>query len=414
MRAEFSIFLSGSNLWRRKLRSFLTIGGMSVGIALIVFLVTLGLGLQRIIHSQITNIEALTVLDVSPGSSTLLELNQQTVDSFKQLSGVQDVSASISMSGQLMMKDATTDIAVYGINPQFVRLEGINLASGQNFSADNAAEIVATSIALNLIGLDETEALGKEVILRAMIPTKLEGQTELEPVPKDIPVKIAATIANQELVLVYAPLKFLEEQGVPASYADAKVRVAETPRARYTFARVKVADQSEMPVVKKQIENMGYQVESVADTVDQVDQIFLVFQIIVAILGTIAMFVAALGALNTLTVSLLERTREIGLLKALGASSADIYRLFMGEAILMGILGCLCGVGFGIGATASVNAVVRYFAQRFGGVPVDLFYTPVWFILLLFVIVLVISVVTGYYPARRAVKISPLTALHHE
>lgn len=415
MKTDFTLLLSSSNLWRRKLRSFLTVGGLAIGVSLIVFLVTLGLGLQKIIRAQITNVEALTVLDVSRGSSALLELNQTTVESFQQLNGVQQVSPSMSLSGQLIQKESATDVAVYGIAPEFVQLEGVKLSSGKNFSAENAKEIIATTTALQLIGIDPTEkAIGQELTVRVMVPKTVEGQTEAVMTPTDVTATISGIITDQQLTLVYMPLMTLEELGVPASYADAKVKVTGPANTKFTLARVKVTDQSQVPAVKKQIQNMGYQVDSVADTVDQVDRIFLIFQIIVAVLGSIAMFVAALGSLNTLTVSLLERTREFGLLKALGATSGDIYRLVLVESILMGIIGSGIGIGLGMGVAAGINSAMRYFASRLGGQAVDLFYTPWWFVVGLVGVVLMISIVTGYYPARRAVKISVLSALHHE
>ncbi|MEK7538027.1 MAG: FtsX-like permease family protein [Patescibacteria group bacterium] len=415
MRLDFSFFLSGSNLRQRKLRSFLTIGGLAVGVALIVFLVSLGFGLQRLIRAQITNVEALTVLDVSRGESSLLPLNDQTITDFKTLSNVKDVSASISLSGQIARQDSATDVAIYGISPQFISMEGVKLTYGQQFSAENAKEVLVTSTALNLIGLENApKSIGEDVTLKVMVPVKREGQLEPDLVPTDLPVKVVGTMTDEELSIVYVPIKYLVDLGFPASYTEAKVKVTNEQLKQYSMAKVKVTDQSKLPEVRKQIQAMGYQVDSVADTVGQVDKIFLVFQLVVGGFGAIAMFVAALGALNTLTVSLLERTREIGLMKALGATSADIYKLFLTEAILMGVVGGMLGAGVGVGAGAGVNAGLRYLAQRLGGQPVGIFFTPWWFLIALLLLVTIISLITGFYPARRAATINVLEALHHQ
>lgn len=413
MRIGFSFFLSGSNLRKRKLRSFLTIGGMAVGVGLITFLVSLGFGLQRLIRSQITNVEALSVLDVSKGESTLLQINDETIDQFKKFDSVDDVSASISLSGQLVRQDSSTDVAIYGISPRFLSLEGIKLSLGKEFSAPDANELIVTTTALNLVGLeDDPKSIDTEATLRVLIPKRVEGTQEEELIQTDLPVKIVGSVKEtEELSIVYVPIQYLQKLGFPAQYQEAKVKIAKEATKNYSTAKVKVKDQSKLPEVRKQIEQMGYQVSSVADTVGQIDKIFLVFQIVVGGFGAIAMFVAALGSLNTLTVSLLERTREIGLMKAFGATSADIYLLFLSESMLMGLAGGLLGIGLGLGAGTGVNAFMRYLAHRLGGQPVDIFFTPLNFIFILIGLVTMVSLITGFYPARRAARIRVLEAL---
>lgn len=415
MRLSFSFFLSSANLRSRKFRSVLTIGGMAVGVALIVFLISLGFGLQRLVRNQITDVEALTVLDVSKGESTLLQLDEDAIEKIKDFENVRDVSASISLSGQLSRQDSTTDVAIYGIAPQFIELEGVDLSAGQAFSGPEGKETLITSTALNLIGLEaNSTAVGQTVTLTILVPTKLEGSEETELMETKIEMTIAGTIEDDELSLVYVPIKFLESLGFPADYSEVKVKVGEERNKDYNLARVKVTDQDKLPEVRQQIEAMGYQVDSIADTVGQIDKIFLVFQFVVGGFGAIAMFVAAIGALNTLTVSLLERTREIGLMKAFGATSTDIYRLFLTESLIIGITGGLIGVGIGIASGEAINTVLRYLANRLGGQPVDVFYTPLAFVAIMAGVVVLISVITGLYPARRAAVIKALDALRYE
>jgi putative ABC transport system permease protein len=415
MKLTYTFFLAGSNLRRRKFRSFLTIGGMAVGISLIVFLLSLGFGLQQMIKSQVTNAEALTVLDVSKGESTLLELNDKIIDQFNQIDSVQDVSPSLSLSGQVANQDAVTDVAIYGIDPKFISLEGLKINFGTEFSADDAKEIFITTTALNLIGLgDPATAVDQTVKLKVLVPEKLEGTQDENLVSKEIDVSIAGVINDEELTIVYAPIKFLESIGFTPEYSAAKVKVDPEKVKEYNLARIKVTDEAKLPEVRKQIESMGYQVDSVADTVGQIDKIFLVFEIVMAAFGGIAMFVAAVGALNTLTVSLLERTREIGLMKSLGAASGDIYRLFLVESITIGMVGGLIGAGVGFALGEGANYGLNYLAQRAGGEGVDVFYTPPIFIAVVLAVSFIVSVVTGYYPARRASKINPLDALRYE
>jgi len=416
MRLTYTFFLSATNLRRRVLRSVLTIGGMAIGIALIVFLISLGFGLQQLVLSQITNVEALSILDVTKGESTLLKLDTGVVDEFQSMDNVENVSPSLSLSGQVVNGESVTDVAIYGIKSDFLSIEGVKPAYGSEFSGSNVSEVIITTTALNLVGLaDFPNAIGEEVTLKVLVPTIIEGTDQEELVAKEVKTKIVGIITStDELTLAYMPMDYLISIGFEPSYDEAKVQVEAGDSEEFSIAKVQVTDQSKLPEVRKQIEAMGYQVDSVADTVGQIDKIFLVFQIIVGGFGAIAMFVAAIGALNTLTVSLLERTREIGLMKALGATSGDIYRLFLVEAIVIGMTGGLVGLGIGYGISEGVNYGINILAQRLGGESVDIFYTPYYFIAAILVIIFFISVLTGFYPARRAAKINPLDALRYE
>lgn len=413
MKFNYIFYISQSNLTKRKLRSVLTIGGMMVGIALIVFLVSLGFGLQQLIKNQITNVEALTVLDVSKGESTLLKLNDETIDQFSNFDNVQDVSPSISLSGQVGRGESVTDVAIYGINPQFMSMEGIKINYGNEFTSNEAEEIIITATAINLIGLgDPQEAIGEELQIKLLVPEKIEGTAEEQLVSKEVTAKIAGVIVDDgELSITYIPLQYLVSMGFEPNYNEAKVKVENKD---YSMARVKVDDESKLQEVRDKIEGMGYQVDSIADTVGQIDKIFLVFEIIMAIFGVIAMFVAAMGSLNTLTVSLLERTREIGVMKALGATSRDIYRLFITESVLIGLTGGIIGIIVGYLMGEGINYGINYLAQRAGGEVVDIFYMPLAFVLVVVGVAFFVSLATGYYPARRASKINPLDALRYE
>ncbi len=416
MKISYTIFLSGSNLKKRKLRSFLTIGGMAIGIALIVYLISIGFGLQRMIVNQIANVEQLSVLDVSKGESTLLALNDDVINEFNNIDSVDKVSPSLSLSGQVNYNESQTDAAIYGIAPDFLSLEGIKVSYGEPLVDDKAPQIIITDTALNLIGLgDPKAAIGEKLKLTVLVPTKIEGTEEEELVSKDVEVTIVGALRDEdELSIAYVPINFLIDLGFNPDYSQAKVKVGEKSDQEYSVAKIKVEDESKLPEVRAAIEQMGYQVDSVADTVGQIDQIFVVFEVIVSGFGAIAMFVAAIGSLNTLTVSLLERTREIGLMKTLGATSRDILTLFLVEAVVIGMTGGLVGIVLGWAAGEGTSYLINYLANKLGGDNVDIFYTPFIFILLIIGVILFISILTGLYPARRAGKINALDALRYE
>jgi ABC-type antimicrobial peptide transport system permease subunit len=182
----------------------------------------------------------------------------------------------------------------------------------------------------------------------------------------------------------------------------------------FNIAKVKVKDKDTISDTKSKIENMGFGTNYIGDTIQQIASFFLVFRYIVGGFGFIAMLVAILGMFNTLTVSLLERTREVGVLKSNGAVRRDIWRIFLSEAMIISTVGGFLGIIFGILAGESVNLIFNKLAQGNGSDPVDFFYTPVYFIFATILATLLVGFLTGYYPSKRATKINALDALKYE
>lgn len=399
MRISYIAFLAKANLKNRKLRSVLTIGGMTVGIGAIVFLVSLGFGLQRLITGQITNLEALTVLDVTTGTSALLKIKQETIESFKEIPNVVEVSPSISLSSQASRLGSATDVALFGIDPEFIALEGVNVAWGENFSESAGKETVISNTLVELLGIKNPQNIvGEKISYRIIVPVWDEEGNATEETKTELVNVTVKGVIEDELTVGYVPIELLENYGI----------------LNYNLVRIKVTDRAATADVRLAIEQEGLQVDSIADTVGQIDRIFLIFEIIMAGFGLIAMLVASLGAFNTLTVSLLERTREIGIMKALGASRRDVYRIFLAEAFIIGLSGGILGILVGFTLGEIINLAINRLAVQYGGAPVDIFYTPFFLVCLITAVVITISFLTGIYPARRAARLSTLDALRYE
>ena len=159
---------------------------------------------------------------------------------------------------------------------------------------------------------------------------------------------------------------------------------------------------------------MGYVTRSVADTVDQINSLFATARTVLMLLGMVALSVAALGMFNTLTVSLLERTREVGLMKAMGMKSWEVQELFLTESMLMGFLGGLLGIIVGFITGKLVGMALSFFAIFKGVGYIDISYVPLSFVIVIIFLSLLVGIVTGIYPAKRATKISALNALRYE
>jgi putative ABC transport system permease protein len=133
-----------------------------------------------------------------------------------------------------------------------------------------------------------------------------------------------------------------------------------------------------------------------------------------AVFGGIALVVSAIGMFNTMTVTLLERTGEIGIMRTIGASPTDIKILFIAEAVIVGFLGGMVGMGIGVSVGLIVNFFINLAATSFGGKAIQLFRFPFLFLLFITAFSAIVGFLTGVFPARRAAQLSPLEAIRYK
>ncbi|MCA9392216.1 ABC transporter permease [candidate division WWE3 bacterium] len=390
----------------KKLRSFLTIGGVILGIGAIVFLVSLGYGLQELLVERITGLDALRIIDVTTVKSQIIRLNDEAKQRFLSFEPVEQVELQVNLPGRIRFGGSSTDVVVFGATKEYLQMASVKSDVGNVYENNQDAIIVNTSV-LNLVGVDPQayeQTLGKDASIELVLLTELlnndttaqDGGEESTSVTKELP--IVGIIDDNETPYVYIPLSLLRSENV----------------VNFSQAKVKVKNQAELEAIRNNIESLGFNTSSAADTVQQIDQIFTIFRVVLAGFGAIGLIVAALGMFNTLTVSLLERTREIGLMKALGAKRKDIFLLFLVEALLISGIGGLLGIGFGYLLGEGGNFMLNQLAQATGNDPVDIFYTPVVFMVIIFVFSLSVGFLTGLFPSQRAGKLNPLDALRYE
>lgn len=259
-------------------------------------------------------------------------------------------------------------------------------------------EAVVSRAMLRVLSIPEEEAIGKTFNTSFVVTGSLlsDSQKKVESVPEDY--TIVGVVPEDKTPIFYVP--FIDLRGLGIEY--------------YSQAKVTARSQDMLADVRKQVEGMGYVTNSVADTVTQINSFFASARIILGLLGMVALGVAALGMFNTLTVSLLERTREVGLMKAIGMKSVEVQELFLTESMVMaffgGILGLLVGFigGKALGAGLSLLAIFK------GAGAIDVSYIPPSFVIAILIFSLIVGIVTGIYPARRATSISALNALRYE
>ena len=182
----------------------------------------------------------------------------------------------------------------------------------------------------------------------------------------------------------------------------------------YSQLTVIISDRTKLSEIRKQIEVLGFQTSSVMDTVSQVQSLFKNIRLGLVSLGIIAFTIAIIGMVNTLTVSLLERTREIGLLKTIGMKSDEIRTLFLNESMFMGLAGGIGGVILGLILGTLVSIVISIFSFTKGGEFIMINVLPWYMFIILPLVSSIVGYLTGLYPSNRAVKIPPLDAIRYE
>lgn len=377
------------------LRTVLTISGVVVGIGTIVFLVSLGFGMQELAVSKVTNLDALTQMKVTPGKEGT-SLNQVAVDKFKAISGVKAVSPLLRYSATINYSGYSGESIAYGITPKYLPLEDITVDYGiESFSSDDAKETVVTLAALKSLKLDNPpeNALGKTVELKVV---KVVGVDKKEEIP--IQVKIIGISKDTENKSAYLPIDV----------------VGRTDLTNFDSVKIKINDKELMPAVRKAVDSLGFPTTSINDTVNDINQVFVIVQFILGGFGFIALMVAAIGIFNTLTIALLERTHEIGIMKAIGGRNTDVAFVFTAEASMIGLFGGIIGVSIGWFLGILVNVLINYVATTLEGEASTLFATPWWFALSVIIFAFSVSTIAGIMPARRAAGLDPLEALRYE
>lgn len=390
MKIKDTLEIAISTFLTNKMRTILTVVSVSVGIGAIVFLVSLGYGVQELTIKRITALKALTTFDLTTGDSTLVKLDNALLDKLAQIEGTEEASPNLTVSGQMTFANTTTDVTVNLVQPSFFDLEGLRLKNGAYFQ-EKENEAVISAATAQALGADE-KIIGQEADLTLFLP-----QVTTTDFKKEAKKYRVSGISQEDLSLAYLPLSSV---------------VIEEPQ--YSLIKLKVKNAELMEKVRGQVEEMGLKAISLGDTVAQMNRIFHIVQIVLLVLGGIALLVAAIGMFNTMTISLLERTRDIGIMKSLGARNNDIYRIFLAEALIMGAAGGLLGLTLGWLLGFLINSGVNLLAHSVGAAGFRLFVVPWWFALGIVGFSFVVGILTGFYPARRAARLNPLHALRFE
>ena len=429
------------NLGRRKARVALTAIGVVIGTAAVVILVSLAIGLQKNATEYLYGIGDLTHINVfpsyaggevfmgpgrpvqvDPANQDMPVLTNSALDDLRAIPGVQSVIPREYLMAGLIIKFKKFEggTSVYGVGTN--DLGDLGLEAEQGTTQLSRATIVVGSMAGQSF-YDPRVRPGQEpppppdLYDQQIQFTIIKSDSEGNEVRKNLSLRVAGVLSESGSDADWSIYMPLEQVKTINEWAN-NTRINYNKNG-YTEVIVKAADVDKTLEVRDQIIAMGFQANTMLDYVQATNSFYQVLQVVLGGVGAIALLVAAIGIANTMTMSILERTREIGLMKAVGATNRDVLAIFLGEAAGIGFIGGLGGVLIGWLAGQGLNVIVIvYFAQQAaerGGLPPSVaVYTPLWLPVFVLIFSILIGMVSGLYPALRAATMIPVQALKYE
>ena len=374
-------------------RAFLTIMGMSIGIATVLLLVSLGYGLQYIMIGKLmTTEDSLITMEVSYPTESNMTIKTPYLETLKKYSDVAEISPVAEFSGEIS-GDKTPRLLINTmiIEPSYFRLAGILPNIGKPIEKEQALVVSNQTItALSMVLNDSV--LGKMFNLKVFYQDNQTNKSE-------------EATSNNSL-----PLRgIISDDTMPPTAIVFASSLSKTPPF-YSKILVKAKSADVLERLRDKLIGDGFLVSAKIDLVTQARKITNIITIILGVFGITALIVSAIGMFNTMLVGFLERIYEVGILKSLGATDRDVRDLFLVEASIMGFLGGAGGILIGFGVGKLFNFLISSLSTHFGGKPIDLFLTPLWFVLIIMVFSIFIGLVSGWWPAHRAAGLSPKEA----
>ncbi len=397
MRYQTLIYMALKNLAYKKLRTFLTASGVVIGIGAIVFLVSFALGLRNTVNKQVVGSQTVKTLDVTSPDASSIHLDDANLKLFSKLSNVQEVSRTYIVPGTISFDNSTSNSIVYGMDDQYLQLLAPKVLTGSiKINDSSTSNAVVNQSLLKSIGItDPKKALNKKLTIKADLSEAINAKAPTARAK----VTITGVVISGNGSEIYTDRSFIQK----AFKFD------------YTQAKVVIRGQNDVKAVRSQIDARGFTTQSPLDTINQINKLFNIFAALLAGFGGIGMVIAVLGMFNTLTISLLERTSEIGLMMSIGARRRDIRRLFMYEALSLSLLGGLGGLFGAWFIGAAINIVLSSLANSRGlSGGIQIFSVPYFLSGAAIVFVMLVGYVVVFFPARRAARINPIDALKHE
>jgi putative ABC transport system permease protein len=450
------------NLRQSFLRNSLTTVGISVGVASLVAMLALGIGLQQLASRRLKSSGLFdTVLVTSrrdlrsfsreqetsgPAAAESPVLDEPARQEFGKLSNVLEVYPDIRFVTELRYEGKPHLTMVAGLPYSAKDNDAFDTLQGHFFSSDTAREVILQKrFAEELLGkkpgpgLDDANVadlarplLGQELVMRYAERQELPGGggagqademfgATYSIISHEEKLKIVGvseldpdSLRGNARARVFLPVKLAQSLHVVQSGGIRDTTQATSNAPTYSSVSVHVRSPKDVEAIEAAIKKMGFNTFSIIDATRSMRQFFAILDLFLGIFGSLALAVASIGIVNTLVMAILERRREIGIMKALGASDFDIKKIFFAEAGVMGLMGGAVGVALGWIIGHTINFGTNIYLRRQSFPPEQIWFVPWWLVAGAIVFAVIVSLVSGLYPAIRAARLDPVQALRYE
>ncbi|MEG0952216.1 MAG: ABC transporter permease [Niameybacter sp.] len=451
MRINDLIMMSVRSLWRRKLRTFLTILGVVIGASSIILMLSLGIAMDANFKEQLQGMQSLTIIEVNPNTwedPKAPKLDDKAVQAMQKMEGVEMAIPIRSLNATLEFGKYRTSwpVEIRGLSAEEMNVLGYKVAEGNLFGPeDDSSILLGTDIMRQFVKRGQEinwrsppppmEFVVGEDVVKIDIgqytwdnqePQSDQDGNQIE-IPKPSKVTVAGLFGEEDWENSYScviPVELFENIQEEQERYNKKLQ-GEAPqndryqdKNKYQNVRVKVADEDHVLSVQQALNDAGYRAYSPMEYLNEMKKASNSIQIMLGGIGAISLIVAAIGITNTMMMSIYERTKEIGVMKVIGAKLTDIKKMFLVEALLIGALGGAVGVCFSYMLSYILNKFGPQIAGEMfsmlgsGGTNVSII--PPWLALAALVFSTVIGLISGYFPARRAMGLSALSAIRTE
>lgn len=466
--------MSLGNLWRRKLRTVLTVLGVLIGTTSIVAMLSLAFGMKQMIMDEYASMGSVTQIMISGGGGDMDSSSSQTDTStmltetnmqmFQDMEHVKNVLPQLSFDGNMQSGRYSGYANLIGVDQSLLDSQELEKGDIPQKGSTGTLQVIAGNQILTGFGyvqgdqyvdyystgelpnIDLMTQIRQLQVYNEMADTSSDVgstddsadassdstgtdssaddaavQPEEDNSTLNFRIKVAGIMAggvdeyntySNSLLVNIDDLKSYLTKNFGKGNIPGQPKPNGKPMNEWVYSTlvVDVDDASNVDSVMKDIQDMGFSASSNKDLLDSAQKNLQIVELVLGGIGMVAFLVAAIGIANTMMMSTYERTKEIGVMKVLGCDMRDIQKLFLAEAGFIGLIGGIVGLGL----TCGVSALINHFAVSMGGMKGNISVIPWWLALAAVAFSTLMGMVAGYFPARRAMKLSPLAAIHTE
>ncbi len=440
------------NMWRRKTRTILTVLGVIIGTSSIVIMLSLGIGMNENFKKEIERMGSLNIINIDAnymppdigigagGANKEISLDDKALAMINNIEGVDAVTPIMYSYWKFGLGKLVGSFSVMGIDSTVMEKFDFKIEEGRLLNENDKMALVFgcylpdwfynPKATYYYSGSIEKPNLISDKLIMTMnmeygekrISSQRSGNNKPMPEYKVKGVGLLKQSNNEKDYNAYMDIHQLEKLVEESNKAQGRQQIgynfySQTSKDGYQNAMVKVKNIKNVKKIQEQIKEMGFGTYSLTDILESMQKASAGIQAVLGGIGAVSLLVAAIGIANTMIMSIYERTREIGVMKVLGAEISDIKRLFLFEAGLIGFAGGVTGIAFSLLISfllnnAGLSLFMNFFGYMEPGSRISII--PLWLILSSIVFATIIGLISGYYPARRAMKLSALEAIRTE